>query len=316
MRRALKGVGQSSSGVLFGNDNSLLLAAVLQKIGKAQSMLRQYGQAIETLEEALRIYRVAEMRGANEGSRISPSQEDVARILENLGEVMMISGDLTLAFSYYTESLTLLRSSSGNNGNNDNPMDGIEVALVLGAIGQVHLRRGEFAEAKVVLKECMRIFEKNGVPISNRRVNVIRSCLVDSELALVQSATSTLAGQRRELSSSVPYYADKALSIDELADSYRNKGDFSGAIWFYSEALAIRRKRLEQTMSGGQRETEIVDVGRTLCNLAKLRRERREFAAAQILFEEARLLYRSVCLSLDHPFHKDLVQDMEMMRKT
>merc|ERR1711966_104202 len=55
MRRALKGVGQSSSGVLFGNDNSLLLAAVLQKIGKAQSMLRQYGQAIETLEEALRI---------------------------------------------------------------------------------------------------------------------------------------------------------------------------------------------------------------------------------------------------------------------
>ena len=162
MRRALKGVGQSSSGVLFGNDNSLLLAAVLQKIGKAQSMLRQYGQAIETLEEALRIYRVAEMRGANEGSRISPFQEDVARILENLGEVMMISGDLTLAFSYYTESLTLLRSSSGNNGNNDNPMDGIEVALVLGAIGQVHLRRGEFAEAKVVLKECMRIFEKNG----------------------------------------------------------------------------------------------------------------------------------------------------------
>lgn len=320
MRRALKGGGRPSSVVMFNDDT--ILAAVLQNIGKAQSMLRQYGQATETLEEALRLHRVAVMRATNGSSPKPSSQEDVARILENLGEVQMISGNLTSAFSCYIESLTLLRSSTCNSGSNGNPTNGIEVALVLGAIGQVHLKRGEFAEAKVVLKECMRTFEKIGVPPNNRRINVIRSSLVDSELALMQNATSTLAGQRRELSPSVPCCDSKALAIDELADSYRNKGDTSEAIWFYSEALAIRRKNVEQITllsggcgSGGKREGEIVDVGRTLSNLAQLRRERREFGAAKILYDEARLLYTSVGLSLNHPFYKDLVQEIEVMRK-
>ncbi len=37
-----------------------------------------------------------------------------------------------------------------------------EMVLVLGAIGRVHLKKGEYAEAKVVLKECMRTFENVG----------------------------------------------------------------------------------------------------------------------------------------------------------
>ena len=146
-------------------------------------------------------------------------------------------------------------------------------------------------------------------------MNEIRSCLVDSELALMQNATSTLAGQRRELSS-VPY-VDKALAIDELADSYKNTGDTSGAIWFYSEALAIRRGRAEQKLaaSGRRDSSELVDIGRTISNIAQLRRDRREFGAATILFDEAKQLYRSVGLSNTHPFYRDLAQEMEVLRK-
>jgi tetratricopeptide (TPR) repeat protein len=116
-------------------------------------MLHQYGKSIETLEEALRIHRVIEMRRKGMGSS---SSRDVARILENLGEVKMVSGAITSAYYCYVESLNLLRSSY------DVDDESIEIALVLGAIGQVHLKRGEYAEAKVVLKECMRSFEKIG----------------------------------------------------------------------------------------------------------------------------------------------------------
>ena len=295
----------------FG-DNDTLIASVLEKIGKAQSMLHKYGQAIETLEEALRIHQVVAMRttGSKKGAKeASSSSQDVARILENLGEVQMISGDLTSAFSSYVKSLNLLRA------NKQVDDASIEVALVLGAIGKVHLKKGEYSEAKVVLKESMRSFEKIGVPPNNRRINEIRSCLVDSELALIQTATTTLAGQRREISS-IPY-VDKALAIDEIADAYRNKMDYSGAIWFYSEALVIRRRRAEQRLSSsGRRDSsELVDIGRTISNIAQLRRDRREFGAAKVLFDEVKQLYRSVGLSTSHPFYRDLSMEIEVMRK-
>ena len=129
----------------------------------------------------------------------------------------------------------------------------------------------------------------------------------------MQNATSTLAGQRREISS-VPY-EDKALAIDELADAYKNKGDYSGAIWFYSEALTLRRRKVDQLSGSGLRGGETVDIGRTLSNIAQIHRERREFGAAKILFDEARELYISVGLSTGHPFYRDLAQEIEVMRK-
>lgn len=157
---------------------------------------------------------------------------------------------------------------------------------------------------------------KKGVPPNNHRINEIRSCLVESELALMQSATSTLAGQRREISS-VPY-VDIALAIDEIADAYKNRGDYTDAIWFYSEALELRRRKVEQLPSSsnsGTRDAGIVDVGRSISNIGCLRRERREFGAAKILFEEARELYLSVGLATNHPFYRDLLHEIEVMRK-
>jgi tetratricopeptide (TPR) repeat protein len=292
------------------DDIDTLIASVLHNVGKAHSMLHQYGKAIETLEEALRMHQVVAIRttGNKEVFASSYSSRDVARILENLGEVHMIRGDLTSALSRYIESLNLLRSSAYGDDSS------IEVALVLGAVGKVHLKKGEFTEAKIVLKESMRMFEKLGVPPNNRRINEIRSNLVDSELALMQNATSTLAAQRREISS-VPY-VDKALAIDEIADAYRNKGDYSTAIWCYTEALATRRRRIKRRQSLGERRdsSEIVDVGRTISNIAQLRRQRREFGAAKILFDEVKGLYRSVGLSTSHPFFMDLASEIEVMQ--
>ena len=140
------------------DDNDTLIASVLQNIGKAQSMLHQYGKAIETLEEALQIHQVVALRatGNMQGCLSSVTSRDFARMLQNLGEVEMISGDLTSAFNHYVESLKLLRSNELVDDSS------IEVAIVLGAIGQIHLKKDEYSEAKIVLKESMRMFEKLG----------------------------------------------------------------------------------------------------------------------------------------------------------
>ena len=130
---------------------------------------------------------------------------------------------------------------------------------------------------------------------------------------MVQHATSTLAGQRREISGIQG--KEKALACDEIADAYKNSGDFSGAIWFYSEALYIRRRKAEKLV-GGRKDSEMVDIGRTISNIAQLRRHRREYEAAKILFDEARQVYQNIGLSPNHPFYKDLTQEIEAMRKS
>ena len=67
----------------------------------------------------------------------------------------LLGGNLTASLETYLQSLNILRSS----GYND---EAIEVALVLSAIGQVHLKKGCFVEATVTLQQCMKIFDSNG----------------------------------------------------------------------------------------------------------------------------------------------------------
>jgi hypothetical protein len=62
---------------------------------------------------------------------------------------------LTSSLESYILSLNILRSSG-------HVEESMEVALVLGAIGQLHLKKGCYIEAAVSLQQCMRIFERNG----------------------------------------------------------------------------------------------------------------------------------------------------------
>lgn len=152
-----------------------------------------------------------------------------------------------------------------------------------------------------------------GVPVDNDRIKGIRSFLVDAELALIQNKTSTLAGQGRDISNI--HYDDRAVVVDEIADMYKNKGDYSGAIWFYTEALDLRRKKAQTLSAGARKACESVDIARTICNIAQMRSLRREFEAASILFDEVKHIYHSVRLPKDHPFYKEYLTQLNVMRK-
>lgn len=143
-----------------------------------------------------------------------------------------------------------------------------------------------------------------GVPIDNNRIKVIRSFLVDAELALIKNKTS-IVGQGQDISS--VQYDDRAVAINEIADMYKNKGDYSGAIWFYTEALEIMR--------GKSSQNESVNVGKMICNIAHMRSLRGEFEAASILFDEVKHIYHSAQLRKDHSFYKDYLSQLSIMRK-
>jgi hypothetical protein len=151
------------------------------------------------------------------------------------------------------------------------------------------------------------------VPVDNNKIKGIRSFLVDAELALIQNKTSTLAGQGRGISN--VYYDDRAVAVDEIADMYKNKGDYSGAIWFYTEALDLRRRKAQTLSAGAQKACESVDIARTICKIAQMRSLRGEFEAASILFDVVKRIYHSVRLPTDHPFYKDYTDQMSVMHK-
>ncbi|KAL7491900.1 hypothetical protein ACHAWT_001149 [Skeletonema menzelii] len=293
--RRMMRLATSKSRLSFDDDETLLLS-VLQKIGKAQCLLHKYGKSVETLQEALRVQKVLAMRCEGMGASCT---REIARVLGNLGEVQMLSGDLTSSLQSYLQSLDVLRSSGCNE-------ESIEIALVLGAIGQLHLKRCCYAEAVVTLQHCMRILDSNGVPDDNIRIKVIRSNLVDAELALKQN-TPTIAGQGED-NPNAEYDDDRAVAIDEIAIAYKNKGDYSGAIWLYSEALDFRRKKTQTTRKS------IVDIGRTICSIAQMRSLRGEFEAAGVLFDEVDRIYNSVQLPQDNPFYKDYLDHLSCMR--
>ena len=137
------------------------------------------------------------------------------------------------------------------------------------------------------------------MPDDNIRIKVIRSNLVDAELALKQN-TPTIAGQGED--------NPNAEYIDEIAIAYKNKGDYSGAIWLYSEALDFRRKKTQTTRKS------IVDIGRTICSIAQMRSLRGEFEAAGVLFDEVDRIYNSVQLPRDNPVYKDYLDHLSCMR--
>jgi len=300
--RRMMRLATSKSRTSFDDDETFL-SSVLQKIGKAQCMLQKYGKSAETLQEALRIQKVLAMRCGGVSSNCT---REIARVLGNLGEVQMLSGDLTSSLQSYLQSLDVLRSSGCGD-------ESIEVALVLGAIGQLHLKRRCYAEAIVTLQHCMRIFGSNGVPDDNIRIKGIRSILIDAELALKQNKTSTLAGQVRD--SPDVQYDDRALAVDEIANTYKNKGDYCGAIWLYTEALEIRRKKTLTLTEEAQKVCESVDIGKTICNIAQMRSLRGEFEAASILFDEVKQIYHAARLPEEHPLYKDYLDQLSIMRK-
>jgi hypothetical protein len=64
------------------------------------------------------------------------------------------------------------------------------------------------------------------------------------------------------------------------------------------------------------KDSEMVDIGKTISTIAELRHRRREFEASKILFDEAKHFYKMVGLSEEHPFFRDLKDKIEVFRRS
>ncbi|KAL7508938.1 hypothetical protein ACHAXN_006007 [Cyclotella atomus] len=169
------------------------LSTTLQCLGVAHTSLSQYQLATLACKESLQL--AWEMALAN--STIEPvdplksnnqailsSLLRIVRALKRLGKVLLLQKHYTESLECFLPALQLLRSTNQLESSLDS-------ASVLGSLGFLHLKMERFVEASNFFRECLRLYQQNGVDPNDRETRKIQTWLAMAETAEVESAPPT-----------------------------------------------------------------------------------------------------------------------------
>lgn len=192
-------------------------------------------------------------------------------VLARYGDVLELAGRWNDAFACYREA----RALAGSAGL------AAPCAAMAGALGDLHRKRGEFADAEVWLTRA----RDENAALGN-----------ESAVALMLHLEATLCAQTGKFPRATELYrealavrerlgdeAGAARSLNNLGIVARSQGDSDTALAFYERSLAIRRRLNDRR-----------EIANSLNNLGFTRRFRQEFDHARPLLEESVQLNRSV----------------------
>lgn len=141
------------------------LFTTLQCLGQAHTSLSQLPLAKEACFESLQLaWEMALATNSNSNTKellkaknqaVSASILQVIRALKRLGKVYLLQKHYNDALQCFLPSLQLLRSSKEMEST-------LDAASVLGSLGFLYLRMEKFMEASNFLKECLRLYQRNG----------------------------------------------------------------------------------------------------------------------------------------------------------
>lgn len=163
------------------------LYATLQCLAQAHTSLSDYPQARDACAESLRLaWEMALSEGAKTAASSSEKGEDqappltrsilrIVRALKRLGKAHLLEQRYATALDCFLPSLELLRSSPDMEST-------LDCASILGSLGFLSLKLKKYTESSNFLRECLRLYEKNGElfllhgMIAARRINAVVKC--------------------------------------------------------------------------------------------------------------------------------------------
>ncbi|KAL9182300.1 hypothetical protein ACHAXT_012952 [Thalassiosira profunda] len=153
------------------------LFTTLQCLGQAHTSLAEYSSAGNALSESLQLAwdrALSKNSSTSKEEGRSKSIVQLIRALKRLGKAYLLEKQYARALECFLPSLELLRS-------NEKMESTLDCASVLGSLGFLYLKLQRYPEARNFLKECLRLYEKNGVSATDRETRKIKSWLEMAE---------------------------------------------------------------------------------------------------------------------------------------
>ena len=145
------------------------LFTTLRCLGQAHTSLSEYPLATTACKESL--YLAWEIALANKFERTDPLKQNnqtmvgsllcIIRALKRLGKVLLLEKHYSDSLNCFLPALQLLRSCNEIEST-------LDTASVLGSLGFLHLKMERFLEASNFFRECIRLYQENGVDPDDR----------------------------------------------------------------------------------------------------------------------------------------------------
>ncbi len=221
-------------------------AEVLLELGKLYLRVNEETSAVESFEEAIRIYRdLGDKRAAaNAGIAAGLAQRARARP--------------ELAKAYLERSMAILREAG----------DMLDVAQCQTTLASVHLDEGHHVEALSCCREAL--------PVLVRFTKRLEIAHIHELMAVAHQMAKDHEAAAKDYELSIAMKHDQlgdirgaAKTLSRYADMQRHRGDLDGALALYHRALSIHRLRNDQAL-----------IAQVLGNIGTIHVERNEPAKA------------------------------------
>ena len=246
-------------------------------------------QSLNDFEKAINLYEMV-LKELRELAKQNPEayNPDVARTLNNLGNLLNNTNHLKQAQAYYEEALEIRRELAKQNPEAYNP----DVATTLNNLGNLLSDTNDFKQAQAYYEEALEIRRKLAEqnpeaykPDVAMTLNNLGTLFSDTnKLKQAQAYYKEALEIHRELAEQNPeaYKPDVAMTLNNLGALLYATNDLKQAQDYYEEALEIRRELAEQNP-----EAYKPDVAMTLNNLGALLYATNKLKQAQDYYEEA-----------------------------
>jgi tetratricopeptide (TPR) repeat protein len=222
-----------------GNLVSRDVASAISCMGNVKNRIGELDGALERYTEALDIYKSI-LQDAVGVSEKAVAAKDVTATLKVIGMVHAKTGDLDLAMSFFSEAMTMLRSSGG-----DNIASGGETqASILTRMASIHVKKADLTQAMDHYREAYELTVQNRGTTNHQDVAGILHYIggvlhkrgeYDDAMDCYQEAIRIY---HSTLGPGNPIVAGTLVMVGSIHYKRRN---LDSAMMFYREALRLNR---------------------------------------------------------------------------
>jgi CHAT domain-containing protein/TPR repeat protein len=259
----------------YPDESQVMVAAILANLRGAFSRVGDHAQAIDVLQQALKIQTEL---GDRQGQIYS---------LSNLGTAHLVLGQYAEAIDYFQQALPLTQEVK------DVASEGFAVF----SLGRAYSNLGQYPQAQEFFQQALAIQQQLKNPAGEAQILTEIGAI---DLLTAQYPQAIEVYQRSiKLQQQLGNHSGEAHALSALGTTYRLLGQLEEAIAFQQQALALYRDRLGETPTQ-QSAQHLSEIG-TLMELANVKVLQIQYPEAIEFYQQALTLARSSQLQTQFP---------------